>query len=82
MIKQNDKIDIVIIVKWSFGCGSIAIWIGLLVSSIVNFEKMLGLPTFIVDILTIILSFVIGVTLYLLFYWLTRKYKKSQGGDG
>ena len=78
---ENNKDDIAYIVKWAFGCGFLGIWIGLFISSIVNFEKLLGLPTFVIDLLTMTLSFLVGAGTYLLLYWINRRHRKSKRKD-
>lgn len=73
-MKNQEKPDIVVIFKYAFGCGFVGIGVGLFFAAIGRFHIRFGLPVFITDLITIILSFIIGAGLYIIYYWLiTRK---------
>lgn len=75
-MQTQKKTDIVVVFKYAVGCGFVGIGIGLFFAAIGRFHIRFGLPVFITDLITIILSFITGSGLYLLFYWLTTQKKR------
>lgn len=80
-MKSHEKPDIIVIFKGAFGCGSVGVGIGLLLATIGRFHIRFGLPVFITDLITIILSFIVGAGLYLLFHWIITKVQRSKNVD-